>query len=97
MRSTAVLASVFLFAACSEDHADEHSHELPADCVAIIDVCHEPDDGGGGIVGECHELAHAGDGAACTAQKASCVAACESAAADSGSAGSAGATSDAGP
>lgn len=48
------------------------------DCEAIFDACHEPDEaGGGGLIAECHDLAHdAASNDVCVARRAECVAAC---------------------
>jgi hypothetical protein len=49
-------------------------------CTEISDACHDKDAGpGSGLPHECHELAHAGDVAMCTAMKDACIQACNDA------------------
>lgn len=68
-------------AACGDDE-DEHEHgaELTPECQAIVDACHDVDDGTGRI-SECHEMAHEDDSAQCATDQEECVGLCEAAAA----------------
>lgn len=65
-----------------------------ASCKAIVDACHDVDEGVG-PVHECHDLSHeATTDEACAARKTECVATCKAAAND---AGTADAANDGGP
>ena len=55
---------------------EESGKNLSPDCDAIRKACHSPDEGKG-TANECHELAHDGNAAMCTAKKAACLAACK--------------------
>ncbi len=92
----AAVAAFAAFAGCKSDDDHDHTHEsaFPA-CDAIIEACHPVDVGQGGMVTDCHTLAHeATSEATCTPKKDACVAACQAAAADGGSS-DAGAATDA--
>lgn len=68
-RAPWLLLPLFLAVACEDDHG----HDLGPDCQAIVDACHHLDDGSDGAIGDCHDLGHDGDEAACTAELADCV------------------------
>lgn len=80
----AVVFALVLGACGSDDEEEEHGHQLPATCQAIVDACHHVDTGDPGDIHTCHESAHGGDEAYCNANQASCVALCEAAAMDAG-------------
>ena len=49
-----------------------------ADCEAIVEACHDVDNGSGGMATTCHDTAHdATSNADCAPLRASCVAACQ--------------------
>jgi hypothetical protein len=59
-----------------DDAEDETGKKLSADCNAIREACHV-DDEGTGIAHDCHEIAHDGVAAVCTARKQACLAGCK--------------------
>ncbi|MCA9606725.1 MAG: hypothetical protein R3A78_16700 [Polyangiales bacterium] len=66
------------------DHTGDH-HGAGPSCDAIIEACHEVDDGSNADVTECHETAHGANSEdECTPIKDACVALCEGVAQDGG-------------
>ncbi len=49
------------------------------DCDLITEACHPKDDGSNAAITSCHDVAHGGDVAMCTAQKAACIELCDAA------------------
>jgi hypothetical protein len=76
---TLALAAAFSIS-CSDDKDDDKDDEqeegLSGDCAAIVEACHEADEGAG-AVHECHEVAHANKVAECTAALQGCVQTCK--------------------
>jgi hypothetical protein len=64
------------FGACTSGDS-----QTPAEgaCEAIMDACHEKDDGTNAEVSACHEVAHEEDAAQCAAQQDACIATCDAA------------------
>jgi hypothetical protein len=61
-----------------EEHVDYCT--LPMSCRAIVDVCHDKDDGTNAEIHECHETAHdKGTDDACKAVQTDCIAKCNAA------------------
>lgn len=86
----AVVVGLGLLAGCGDDHShdedDGHPHdEYTEACQAIIDACHDVDDGSDPDIAECHnEWAHENVDAKCEAEGERCIGLCEEAAADAG-------------
>ncbi|MBX3184330.1 MAG: hypothetical protein KF915_17005 [Polyangiaceae bacterium] len=87
-RALFIAALSTLSFACSSDEEKDPTGSSKGsieDCYAIIDACHEKDDGSGGDITLCHETAHRaelrtdGDFSFCTKQRARCVSACDAA------------------
>lgn len=68
-----------LLAGCPTDPPAGDTGPLTyADCEAIVEACHDVDDGSGGMPTTCHDTAHdATSNADCAPLRASCVAACQ--------------------
>lgn len=89
----ATFVGLSLLACGSNSPPDTPAGASFASCKAIVDACHEVDEGTG-PVHECHDLSHeASTDEACAARKTECVAICTSA----GDAGTTDATTDGGP
>lgn len=73
---------------CSKDDAPaaaDHDHDdVPAECAAIIEACHERDLGVPGKAHTCHENAHDGTAEKCAAVQTECIAACNALGTDAG-------------
>lgn len=78
-RALPFLLVTLALAGCPTDPDDGDSGILTfPDCEAIVEACHEVDDGSPGMAHDCHETAHDADSNDdCAPMRAACVAACE--------------------
>jgi predicted small lipoprotein YifL len=74
----ALVAGLLALAGCPTESPTGDTGPLTfPDCEAIVEACHDVDDGSGGMPTTCHDTAHdATSNADCAPLRASCVAAC---------------------
>jgi hypothetical protein len=86
----AAVIGLCVLSGCGDDHShdegDGHHDDYTEACQAIIDACHDIDDGTDPDIAECHaEWAHENDDAMCVSEGERCIGLCEAAAGDAGS------------
>lgn len=79
---TRLLPFLFVSLALTGCPTDEHHDDTGVltfpDCEAIVEACHDVDDGSPGMAHDCHETAHDADSNDdCAPTRAACVAACQ--------------------